>query len=646
MDGADLDVLAEPREPVRVPPVRKALSVNVHPDDTEVIKGAIQKLLGKEKIEHILQLVSELPSHSPPPEQATPSHTKAAFLSALTEPYRVAEADVEQDDIEARTTGKPGTTGTEAASTEVVKSRRGQMQKWSNPEGVKSISGQIQKWSNPEVVKSRSGQIQKWSNPEVVKCRSGQMQKWSNAEVVTDRQKAIFSHHKPHKVVGPCARSARIATTILLANPAVKQQCLHCCVDSPEGIQQMDWFDRQNMDYPAISLEGPPPPISASAPWNISGTSAMVAGPMGGDGTSALANSDAAVLPNPKQLADIQQNRPKGGSNTPCRIGLGLANITASPSPMLGAAPAAYNASDPYFRVGDNRTRYTRRTLGSTLNTLCTESDDVCRTMCFDREKYRISCPTTTPRPTTPYLDMTRLLHMLSSLVADYDTNITTVLNNTLYKKGYKHCEPTTTETTTTTTMPPPTPPMFDYEPSEMTGRVIAKCYVCGMEELGIPRDAHCADPFAKDLLPPAMPDHIAETKRKGFRKYCNYMDMKPWYINGSGIWGKWTGGCVVRWVDLSGVYTQRVCRIRDRPALGNHFVSKRLAKLEFALRKVDNGCMLSPMATLVPFSRGVSLYARLHVCVCSANWCNRAHWPAGVQGLWVIMILFATVLR
>ncbi|KAI8427943.1 hypothetical protein MSG28_002268 [Choristoneura fumiferana] len=31
-------------------------------------------------------------------------------------------------------------------------------------------------------------------------------------------------------VVGPCAWSARIATTILLANPAVKQQSLHCCV--------------------------------------------------------------------------------------------------------------------------------------------------------------------------------------------------------------------------------------------------------------------------------------------------------------------------------------------------------------------------------------------------------------------------------
>ncbi|KAI8431603.1 hypothetical protein MSG28_016092 [Choristoneura fumiferana] len=34
------------------------------------------------------------------------------------------------------------------------------------------------------------------------------------------------------KVVGPCARSARIATTILLANPAVKQQYLYCCVSA------------------------------------------------------------------------------------------------------------------------------------------------------------------------------------------------------------------------------------------------------------------------------------------------------------------------------------------------------------------------------------------------------------------------------
>ncbi|KAI8437144.1 hypothetical protein MSG28_010493 [Choristoneura fumiferana] len=38
------------------------------------------------------------------------------------------------------------------------------------------------------------------------------------------------------QVVGPCARSARIATTILLANFAVKQQCLHCCVSAWRGM--------------------------------------------------------------------------------------------------------------------------------------------------------------------------------------------------------------------------------------------------------------------------------------------------------------------------------------------------------------------------------------------------------------------------
>ncbi|KAI8429386.1 hypothetical protein MSG28_000030 [Choristoneura fumiferana] len=38
------------------------------------------------------------------------------------------------------------------------------------------------------------------------------------------------------QVVGPCARSARIATTILLTNPAVKQQCLYCCVSAWRSV--------------------------------------------------------------------------------------------------------------------------------------------------------------------------------------------------------------------------------------------------------------------------------------------------------------------------------------------------------------------------------------------------------------------------
>ncbi|KAI8441704.1 hypothetical protein MSG28_015236 [Choristoneura fumiferana] len=47
-------------------------------------------------------------------------------------------------------------------------------------------------------------------------------------------------------------------------------------------------------------------------------------------------------------------------------------------------------------------------------------------------------------------------------------------------------------------------------------------------------------------------------------------------------MWGKWDGGCSVRWVDISGVYTQRSCRARHKPAIGRHFVSKRLAKMEW----------------------------------------------------------------
>ncbi|KAI8419878.1 hypothetical protein MSG28_008505 [Choristoneura fumiferana] len=43
------------------------------------------------------------------------------------------------------------------------------------------------------------------------------------------------------RVVGPCARSARIATTILLANPAVKQQCLHCCVSAWRALDGLSW---------------------------------------------------------------------------------------------------------------------------------------------------------------------------------------------------------------------------------------------------------------------------------------------------------------------------------------------------------------------------------------------------------------------
>lgn len=49
-------------------------------------------------------------------------------------------------------------------------------------------------------------------------------------------------------------------------------------------------------------------------------------------------------------------------------------------------------------------------------------------------------------------------------------------------------------------------------------------------------------------------------------------------------VWGRWTGGCSMRRIDISGIYTQRTCRNEKMPTMGNHFASHRMAKLELSL--------------------------------------------------------------
>lgn len=39
-----------------------------------------------------------------------------------------------------------------------------------------------------------------------------------------------------------------------------------------------------------------------------------------------------------------------------------------------------------------------------------------------------------------------------------------------------------------------------------------------------------------------------------------------------------------------------------------------------FEFQHVDNGCIISPMATLLPLSRGISLFSKFKVCVCTGN--------------------------
>ncbi|KAG6451549.1 flocculation protein FLO11 [Manduca sexta] len=252
-----------------------------------------------------------------------------------------------------------------------------------------------------------------------------------------------------------------------------------------------------------------------------------------------------------------------------------------------------------------------------------------------------------TPEPETtetsgPKFDIEALLAIVANMTYDYDTNLTQQLNETLQRFSIPTCEIPTTTTTVSTTE---TTTEVWYNTT-----IVSKCFVCGMDTHGIPRNTYCADAFATDFLPLVPIDPRAKGHISRFRKYCRYLDVNNYQRNRSdprALLGRWTGGCAVRWVDLSGVYTQRTCRNRFRPTTGRHYGSKRMAKLELALANVDDGCVTSPMATLVPLSRGISLYARFHACVCTGNWCNRAvveqQWTAW---LWLLLVIMVEVVR
>ncbi|KAI8437840.1 hypothetical protein MSG28_012058 [Choristoneura fumiferana] len=90
-------------------------------------------------------------------------------------------------------------------------------------------------------------------------------------------------HHHILQVVRPCAMSARIATTILLANPAVKQQCLHCCVSAWRG----------SFDEPS-HYEDPPPKIETVATTSHPPISKIA--PLGARPTHQLSTSSSVSI--------------------------------------------------------------------------------------------------------------------------------------------------------------------------------------------------------------------------------------------------------------------------------------------------------------------------------------------------------------
>jgi hypothetical protein len=175
-------------------------------------------------------------------------------------------------------------------------------------------------------------------------------------------------------------------------------------------------------------------------------------------------------------------------------------------------------------------------------------------------------------------------------------------------------------------------------------GRFIAKCFWCGMNSSGIPRSPLCHDAFDSS-------DSRARTLARFFRAYC--------YKHPEGLWamrkkkwnkydltksdalikqyyGKFIGGCFKRFLDVGKVYTQRGCRAQLPPKSFHSsvesselrsFASHRFAKLEYPLLKTKRDmCIVSPHASLTPFNRAISLYARYHVCICNKAYCNNSN--------------------
>ncbi|XP_068622171.1 uncharacterized protein [Battus philenor] len=171
-------------------------------------------------------------------------------------------------------------------------------------------------------------------------------------------------------------------------------------------------------------------------------------------------------------------------------------------------------------------------------------------------------------------------------------------------------------------TSPRYTKPSYFYDERNKTGKLVTLCYVCGLEENKIPQNSLCEDAFSRD-------DFSLREYTYKFKKYCQYDEFINNYCVHSrdkrSVWGHWTGGCSMRRIDISGVYTQRTCRNREWPTRGHHFASHRMARLEYILDDVEDGCTVSPTASLVPLSRSISLYARFIACVCPGALCNKS---------------------
>lgn len=187
------------------------------------------------------------------------------------------------------------------------------------------------------------------------------------------------------------------------------------------------------------------------------------------------------------------------------------------------------------------------------------------------------------------------------------------------------------------------------------TGVYKATCYRCGLGN--IPRSPVCRDMFDS-------PNWKYRTLARYFRVKCyhnkfNYYTHErkqtAWkfsyhYRHDRGLkrelYGKYHGGCYKRFLDVGRVYTQRGCRGWP-PETGASwsYASHRYKKLELTLgSKKRDRCIFSPHASLTPFARGISLFARYHVCVCHKRFCNSVRTTGSSYTLIIFIVIIETI--
>ncbi|XP_026316213.1 uncharacterized protein LOC113227489 [Hyposmocoma kahamanoa] len=175
-----------------------------------------------------------------------------------------------------------------------------------------------------------------------------------------------------------------------------------------------------------------------------------------------------------------------------------------------------------------------------------------------------------------------------------------------------------------------------------LNGTRKGQCYRCGTNT-GHSENSFCHDLFNNNeyrslvgLLRTTCYDNPSVSHGKKVKWPKEYDKFKLYQYTDQGLetklYGSYSGGCFKRFLDIGNFYTQRGCR--QWPPDGNRFrrryfdhpTTQLYRRLEKKLGKSErDACVYSLHASLVPFSRDQSLFARHHVCVCKGRYCNAA---------------------